>query len=506
MAESKSKRNLEEDVIRYIYNSRFYPDRVVNEDGPAFLFDNSLMGLIDNAKSYDEARNILISALDDESNLQLARNAARDYLESFGEEGNTYDWEKSFGSRLDRVPLNVDALPYDVVEKRSNDYAKALGFSDINGMIQKMNENTVLGNFGQPGLSDGFLIALRNEMKNKLKDGTIKKEDIADLLDYSPNADEDYIVDKAFEYADRVKRKNDYEKMGDLSKGAQEFLMPYQARQAREGKKPTPMDLLVDVATFAPTIAGSVKYSKGKNGVNGLEKLATSIAGKEAGQKILNYANLAGLGVIGGAMEPIFTRANDAADALLRKRVYANEGSNDEVSEKDDLIDALKIGTFIPDVGAGIQNNIGSSFMGLTGRAMSKVIGNLTSKIAQSKAGNAVKNGLNALFGGKKNAANSTRRLHNEKKAIESEIDDFFNNPKSNVTDDALRMNQSRLGQIAREEEEIRKRFAESASNKAQTALDALLGGYVIKSGLSPDRNAKNAIKNAYLVDYLNGL
>ena len=98
MAGKKAEKNLEEEVLRYIYNSRFYPDNVVNEDGPAFMFDNDLLGMIDNAKSYYDARNILIGALDDEKNLQLARNATRDYLESFGEEGNLYDWEKSFGS------------------------------------------------------------------------------------------------------------------------------------------------------------------------------------------------------------------------------------------------------------------------------------------------------------------------------------------------------------------------------------------------------------------------
>lgn len=500
MAEKKNK-SLEEDVLRYIYNSRFYPDDVVNDDGPAFLFDNGLMDLIANAKSYDEARNILVGALDDEKNVQLARDATRDYLESFGDDNNTYDWEKSFGSKLVRVPINVDALPYEIVENRANNFAKAIGFSDIRGLINKMNENTVMGDWGQFGLSDGFKQKLRDEMSEKLKNGTLTRQTIEKILDYSPNADDDYIINKALEYADRVKRKESRANMGEISKSVNEFLFPYQAEKEKEGIKPTPFDALVDLATFVPTAVGGARYGKGKNGGNAMERLVTSMAGKDAGKKILAYTKLAGLGVAGGVMEPFFTRANDAADALLRKKVYANEGSSDEIYEKDNLIDALKLESLISDIGTGISNNIGSSAAGLMGRAGSKVIGNLINKAAQTKAGKFVKNGFDALFGSKNDAVNYERKLRKEKKAIQEEINSF-GRPNSSVTTEDLVMNRNRLNDIAREEEELRKRFVESAANKAQTAIDALLGGYVIKSGLNPDRNAKQAIKNAYLVDF----
>lgn len=504
MAEKKAEKNLEEEVLRYIYNSRFYPDNVVNEDGPAFMFDNDLLKMIDDAKSYDEARNILIGALDDEKNLQLARNATRDYLESFGEEGNLYDWEKSFGSKLTRVPLNVDALPYDVVKSRANKFAEALGESNIDGLIEKMKANTVMGDWGMSTLSDGFKMALRDEMKKKLNSGTLTRQKLEELLDYSPNADEDYIVNKAFEYANRVNRKTAHENMGEVSKGLEELLFPYQAEKEKEGIATNPADVLVDVATFIPTAVGSAKYAKGKNGATGLERLINNAVGKEAAENFLKYSKLAGLGIVGGAMEPVFSRLHNVADALTMKDIYANEGADNEVSESEKIIDALDLGNLVPEIGSGIQNNIGSSAVGLAGRGVSRVLGNIVNKAAQSKAGKAVKNGIEALFGSKKNAVNSSKKLQKERKAIEEEINSF-GRPNSSVSTEDLVMNRNRLNEIAKEEQAIMRGFANSAQNKAQTALDALLGAYVMKSGLDPQGNARKAAKNAFLVDFLGG-
>ena len=503
MAGKKAEKNLEEEVLRYIYNSRFYPDNVVNEDGPAFMFDNDLLGMIDNAKSYDEARNILIGALDDEKNLQLARNATRDYLESFGEEGNLYDWEKSFSSPLERVPLNVDALPYETVEERADKFAKALSYSDINGMINNLNKNTVMGKWGLPELSDGFKIALREELKDKLKNGTLTMQSLDSLLDYSPNADEDYILNKAFEYADRVNRRKSHEKMGGGSKLAQSFMQPYSFEATAEGLKPSAMDLLFDAGEIAGTPFVGAKLSKMSNGARKIEK-AVENAAKPLDNLKNTFLTLSGIGAVAGAVEPFITRAHDGLDALFSKNVYANEGTDNEVSERGDFWNALRLDELPTDVKNGVANGIMSSAVGLGGRGGGRVLKGLGDKIASTGVGKKVLTGLDALFGGsgKGKAKKAYGDLMNEKKAIEGRIEDWTRNPKSTVSDEAKRQYDKRLSQIERHQGAFEKAYEKAAQNAGKTAYDALVYSALVKAGLSPEITAKNLANDLYSVEY----
>lgn len=497
MAEKK-RRNIDEDVLRYIFNSQFYPSTLIKDDIDLSFYDEDLSKLIGNARSFNEARNLLIDALKDESVLSKARAAADDYTGFYATDEDSWDPEKAFTGELTKIPLNVDAMPYEDVQARGNEIADALGYlNGMTSMLVDMNDKTKVSRMS------GYNDAVAKEVKKIMSKSDFDKERFLQKLDFTPNADDDYVAGKIAEYVDRINRKKEDENRGPLSKGFQSFAFPYIEQKSNEGLAPNVVDGAVDLLTWAAPGAASTKMSKAKNSLSRFDKI---IDATPQNKKIIGrIGDLAGLGIIAGAVEPFVTRGHNALDALMNKKVYANEGMDNEVSERNSVEDALKWDSLPADVKNGISGGFMASALGVGGRFGKKAIQNAAEKVAETKLGKSVINGLDALLGSKKNAVNSTRKLQNEKKAIENEVEDFFNNPKSNVTDEAHRMNQRRLDEIAKEEETIRRRYANSAANKAQTALDALTAFAIAKTGMNPGMRARDAMKAAYTIDLLSG-
>lgn len=496
MAE-KRRRNIDEDVLRYIFNSQFYPKTLLKDDIDLSFYDEDLSKAIGNARSYNEARNIIIDALKNESMLKKARAAADDYTGFFATDEDSWDPEKAFTGELSKVPLNVDALPYEIVQNKGDEIADALGY--LNGMTAMLVDMK-----NKPFNMDGFKDAVSKEVKKIMGKSDFDKERFLQKLDFTPNADDDYVAGKIAEYVDRINRKKEHENRGTLVKGFQSFAFPYVEQKLDEGLKPNVADGVIDILTSAAPMAGATKYGKASNGLTKLEELVNTPNNPRL-RSLGKILGLTGMGMITGAVEPFITRGHDALDAIMNKKVYANEGTNDEVSERNSVEDALKIESLLPDVKNGIEGGLVASAVGIGGRYGKKAVQNLVDKVAETRAGKAVINGMDALFGGKKTAVNSSRKLQKEKRAIEEEIDDFYNNPKSTVSDEALLMNQKRLNEIADEEEAIRRRYAKSAANKAQNALDALTAFTVMKMGMNPGMRAKDAVKAAYTIDMLSG-
>lgn len=498
MAE-KRRRNIDEDVLRYIFNSQFYPKTLLKDDIDLSFYDEDLSKAIGNARSYNEARNIIIDALKNESMLKKARAAADDYTGFFATDEDSWDPEKAFTGELSKVPLNVDALPYEIVQNKGDEIADALGYlNGMTAMLVDMNDKTKLSRMG------GYNEAVANEVKKIMGKSDFDKERFLQKLDFTPNADDDYVAGKIAEYVDRINRKKEHENMGSLARGIQSFVFPYTEQKGSEGQKPNIADAAIDLVTLAAPMAGATKYGKASNGLTKLEELVNTPNNPRL-RSLGKILGLTGMGMITGAVEPFITRGHDALDAIMNKKVYANEGTNDEVSERNSVEDALKLESLLPDVKNGIEGGLVASAVGIGGRYGKKAVQNLVDKVADTRAGKAVINGMDALFGGKKTAVNSSRKLQKEKRAIEEEIEDFYNNPKSTVSDEALLMNQKRLNEIADEEEAIRRRYAKSAANKAQNALDALTAFTVMKMGMNPGMRAKDAVKAAYTIDMLSG-
>lgn len=515
--EKDRERNLDEDVIRYIYQSRFFPEKLVlDDDIPGNIVDDVLFKQFEDAKSYDEARNKIISGLKDEDYLRRARDAASAYFEMFGGEGNTYDGDKSFVSPLDRIPLNSGQLPYDVVNERADKTARAFGFTNgIQGMLDKMRAESVAAKIGD---EDSFAAYIAGQLQEKLRNETEKKQAIIDALDVVPDADPDYIVKKAVEYADRVNRKKNRENMGDVSRAVNEFLLPYEAEKANEAVKPNVADLVADAVPIVTIPISSYKYGKAKNGLTGLEKMFENTKAGKYGRYAGALADLSGLGAIAGAIEPFVTRAHDVGDALLTKKVYENEGEDDEVFERGDVGKALRFSELPSDVAKGIAGGLMTSAFGLAGKGARDIVTNAVNKAGNTKVGKAVIRGIDALFGGKNKAVSANEKLQREKQAIEREIKEYGSknpermmkqgNAANRAENEAYLMNQRRIDEIAKEEEEIRRRYLNSASNAAKTAFDALAGAYVLKTGINPgkkSREAGQAAKRMYAIDFLLG-
>lgn len=498
MAEKK-RRNIDEDVLRYIFNSQFYPQSLIKDNIDLSFYDEDLSKLIGNARSFNEARNIIIDALKDQSVLSKARAAADDYTGFYATDEDSWDPEKAFTGELEKVPLNVDALPFELVQSRGDAIANALGYlNGMTSMLVDMNDKTKVSRMS------GYNDAVANEVKKILGKSDFDKERFLQKLDFTPNADDDYVAGKIAEYVDRINRKKEHENMGALSRGLQSFVLPYTEQSLSEGKKSGVADGAIDLLTWAAPAAAATKYGKASNGLTKLEELVNS-ANNPKLRSIGKILGLTGMGAVAGAVEPFVTRGHDAIEALMNKKVYANEGKDNEVSERNSVEDALRLESLLPDVKSGIESGLAVYLAGVGGRYGRKAVQNAIDKIADTKAGKTVINGLDALFGSKKNAVNSGKKLQKEKRAIEEEIDDFYNNPKSTVSDEAHLMNQRRLEEIADEEEKIRRRYVNSASNKAQNALDALTAFTVMKMGINPGMRANDAVKAAYAIDLLSG-
>ena len=495
----KKRRNIDEDVLRYIFNSQFYPKSLLKDDVDLSFYDEDLSKVIGNARSYNEARNLIIDALKDSSVLSKARAAADDYTGFFATDEDSWDPEKAFTGELAKVPLNVDALPYETVLSRGNDIADALGYlNGMTSMLVDMNDKTKLSRMG------GYNDAVAKEVKKIMGKSDFDKERFLQKLDFTPNADDDYVAGKIAEYVDRINRKKEDENMGSLARGIKSFVLPYVEQKNSEGQKDNAVDAITDLVTFAGPMAGATRYGKTSKGLTKLEELVNTPNNPNV-RSLGKLLGLTGMGMITGAVEPIVTRGHDAFDALMNKKVYANEGQQDEISENNSVEEALRLESLLPDIKSGIESGMMASAVGIGGRYGKKAIQNVIDKVAETKAGKAVIKGIDALFGSNKNTVNSGRKLQKEKRAIEDEIDDFYGNPKSNVSDEAHMMNQRRLEEIAAEEDALRRRYANSAANKAQTALDALTAFSVMKMGLNPGMRAKDATKAAYAIELLSG-
>lgn len=509
MAESKKNRNIDEDILRYIFESRFFPERLIDKESEyannLSYIDEDLFKLMDGAKSYTEARNLLIEGLKDEANLARAREAARAYSSAYGNPNEPFDSDKAFLTPMDRIPLNVERLPYDVVESRANDIARALLYTNgVAGMIADMNNRNKITNMLGEKSGEEYRQHIAKEIMQRLNDEKLDKSVLLDSLDLTPNADDNYIANKASEYAERVNRKLLHEKMGGGSKLAYSFMQPYSHETESEGLKPSAIDAIFDFATMSGSPLVGAKISRMANGSKRLEKAAEKAARQRDLDKFKDtFITLSGIGAVAGAIEPIVTRAHDGLDALLSKSVYAHEGDDNEVSERGDVWKALRLEELPSDVKNGVLNGFMTSAVGLGGRGGGLVFRKLGDKIASSNVGKKALNGLDALFGGKAKKAHGD--LMKEKKEIQDRIDNYWTKSKSTVSDEALRQYNKRLNQIERHQGSFEKAYDKAAQNFGKTAYDALVYSALVKAGLNPEMNAKNLAKEFYNIELLKG-
>ena len=507
MAEQKKVKNRDEDVLRYIFESRFFPERLIDKESEyannLSYIDDDLFKLMDGAKSYTEARNLLIDGLNDQNILGRARDAAKAYFTAFGKEGEDFDGDKAFLSPLERIPLNIERLPYDFVEQRGNDIATALKYTNgIESMLADMNNrNKIMTMLGEKS-GEEYRQHIAREIAERLKDESLDKSRLLELMDLTPNADADYIANKASEYAERVNRKKNHEKMGDLSRMAQSFVIPYQEQSTEEGLKPGAIDVLFDVVSAAAAPVVGTKISKTTNAAKRLEKAAEKGSLARLGSALVG---LSGIGAIAGSVEPFVTRGHDALETLFSNNVYAHEGEDNEVSERGDVKKALRLSELLDDVRNGFMSGAMASAVGIGGRGGGRVLKGLGEKIANSNAGKKVLTGLDALFGSSGKGKKAYNDLMDEKKTIEGRIEDWTRNPKSLVSDEAKRQYDKRLSQIERHQGAYEKAYEKAAQNAGKTAYDALVYSALVKAGLNPEMKARDVAKGAYVLNLLSG-
>ena len=510
MAEKKEP--IDEQILRFIYNSKFYPEK----ETAAYRFANPIMDIVGKSRSYDEARNLIIQAMQDEEKLNRLRDISQFYIDTYGTEENPYDAEKTFLGKFDMVPLNADKRNLKDVMEISQKMADALGYSGgLDALLAKINnENTLKTE------DDWFEKALNAELKGKLAKNDKTRDLVYTMLDMSPNADDDYVAARIADYVGRAKRAREANEMSGGAQLVQDIAIPYEAQKMREGNKPNAVDVLFDTGTFLPAIGAGAKFSKLKK-IKGVEKLANSFDGMPDVVKRVNpldFENLglAGMNFLAGLTEPVITRIHDMAEAPLNKTVYANEGLEDEVSKRESPFseENMRLAELPSELSDAVTKGLARSFAGYGGRAAVSGAKFLADKIGKSKVG---RTAMNALFGTKVDAKEKLANIDKAEKSVEKQRNailkenvDYHTNKKSTVSGMDYINNMKRLDELDAEaadlvasKKAILDMYGKSASEKVGTALDALIASGVVKMGLSPNTKPRDTAKTAYAIDML---
>lgn len=510
MAEKKEP--IDEQILRYIYNSKFYPEK----ETAAFAFANPIMDIVGKARSYDEARNLIIQAMQDKEKLNSLRDISQFYIDTYGTDENPYDAEKTFMGNFDMVPLNAEKRDLKDVMEISQKMADALGYSGgLDALLAKIdNENALKTE------NDWFEKALNAELVSKLAKNDKTRDLVYTMLDMSPNADDEYVASRIADYVGRAKRAKEANEMGGGAQLVQDIAIPYEAQKMREGNKPNAVDLLFDTGTFLPAIGAGAKFSKLKK-LKGIDKLLEKSEGMPDVIRRVNPIDpenigLAGMGFLAGVTEPFVTRLHDMAEAPLNKTVYANEGQADELSRRESPFDKenMRLSELPGELSDAVTKGLARGAMGYSGRAAISAAKYLTDKLGKSRVG---RTAMNALFGSKGDAKEKLASIDKAEKSVEKQRNailkenvDYHTNKKSGVSGMDYIANMKRLDELDAEAAElvankkaILDMYGKSASEKVGTALDALLASGVVKMGLSPNTKPRDTAKTAYAIDML---
>lgn len=453
MAEKK-KESVDERILRYIFNSKFYPYLEEN----AFEFPNPVMDAIADARDYDSARNLILDAVaNNPKTLDDLRDISSYYAASYKKDDEMWDPEKTFVVDPKEMlrDINVDNIPLQDVNDKSELIAQVLGYDDgTKGMFQRIPD--LLSAMTTDNMKKFVSSEIARKIASEEGANEFERERIKYALGFSPNADDDYVAERLAKYLNRTRVS------GDALKNAEEnpyrhalggFFSPNIQAKNEEGKAGNAADILADIAQW---------------GVGGKETKAAMAARNAA----LNAGTIAEKGIYpllgpalkaGGASGAIGF-AHDLADSLLTKHVYAEAEDGKDISKRGNALDVLfNPGKYLKQAAAGaalaiplVSAGVVNSVMGATRKKAKSGLDWLTDRVFGNKA-------LKSELDDVQKLKNS--RLDEETKKIQDAIDNFTNE-KTTANDKLNELYKSLEAQEAERERIVNKIYEKESKGK----------------------------------------
>lgn len=408
MANPKKKPTNEDLFFDYLFRSKFYPTFVGhlgNNKVTKEIFDT-----IGDARTADEARNRIISRMGADAENGVSSDWLSPAIFAFANTNTDMNFSKDSFRPVEslmkdrRDIINSDALNSELAGDWVMRLAEGLGYNGEEN-VKSFLEDAFGGEASVDEIEDFHKKRLSRMLQEKLKTPR-QKWDFYESMGFAPG-NEDYALDNLSALAKRVQSIQQRNNANEAAKLAGEFIAPYTAKKADEGKAPNFVDLAFDLGTVPASAYGRTVKTLPK----ALEKLP--MAGKFAGSNVDNFWGMSGLGTLFGAG---FDAAHDALDSLATKHVYSEGEGNKDIAERGDVLAALSPESIGPQAAIGL----GLLFAG-------------------SKRGKRLQNAEETAY---------KKSVKKEKDALSEEVKDWTSNPKSEVTDEAVKKNLERLDEI----------------------------------------------------------
>lgn len=365
MAEPKEKESFEELLFKYIYNS-MYDRGAYDENDPIYAPSEELEQVIKGSRSYDEARNRIISRLKNDEKegkgKSLISNSIKEYNDIFGNpaEGIVYD-ENSFPNASELNYKDIVSGKYgasgfdakDIVEK-AKQIRETLGVDPsvlYNTIFPESygDEPDVVRNvFGSVEMRPTTRNMVKKFLENKDLSASQKKK-IYRELGIVPGQDEylyDYISDILLRNK-RIGNEETFEEKYPVADWVEGFSFPHGKNKVKLGNEPNVADNVADLAPWALAGVAAKASALKRAGTQTLKNaLATSdgTAAREIKKALSSASNkfpllMPAAGVV--AADQLLELGHDVADSLLTKHTYS-EAPGDTIVKSGDAMAVLK--------------------------------------------------------------------------------------------------------------------------------------------------------------------
>lgn len=472
MAGNKDKNKVDEDILRFIFNSKFFPE---TEENP-FDMGSPVMDLISKARDYESARNIILDAASKNPDvLNDLRTIAGFYSESNKNDDESWIPENTFVGDLKSLmrPIDVESSSIEDVIGKSENIAQALGYNDgWSSMYKNIPEGMI-----DPKAVRYFI---KNEIGKRINDedenaNDIERNILKYKLGFTENSDDDYMLDKMSDYISRAIKYQlgqEHQKEHPYGYALGGFIAPNSQARTDEGLEPKAIDILTDFAQYG------VGGAAAKSALSARE--AAKAAGSLAQRGVAPFVKPAAKA---GAASGLLGFVHDLGDSLTTKHVYSEGEDGKEISKRASAMDVLAnspeyikrsaIGAALalPLMGA----SIGASAMGRAGNAVKNSVGSAIDRLFGTKN---AKTMMNDVLNRKnmsverleKNTESAmdmlTRNVNSNNNALKEayrKIDDLESNPilktKGKSTESQRREIQSKIDNAKREAEKLERKI-----------------------------------------------
>ena len=392
----KEKKSVDEDILRYIFDKKFHPYMVDD----SFIGKSPVMDIIENAKSYDAARNMILDAASEDPNfLEELRKISKIYSLANKKDGELWEPSKTFVGDLKskRKSKNAEGMSVEDVIGKSDLLADVLGYqggrSGLYGALEESGENGITKDAIAREISKR-IAAERGEGENDFEKMALQYR-----LGFSKNADVDYMTEVMADYLSRAKAIDDAQKHYNehpVLHSVGGFAAPNIQKKRDAGLTPNIADEIADVGQWGIGGVGTKAALQERAAINAAQTLMKKTA------PVLKPAFYAGAASGGIGF------LHDLADSAMTRHVYSDEDDGKEIVERGDVGKVLANwpkyakqsalnALFAPVLAqASIANSVYGKTRGFVKNAMDRLLGTKKTRDAlekiEAKEANAISN------------------------------------------------------------------------------------------------------------------